>query len=309
MRRILTIASLGFFFWTASLQWCNSAQVQKPKKINLTTKDGVEISATYYPSSLGEQAVPIVLLHDLKESQARFEALAKALQNPPDPEIASKAVLTVDLRGHGRSLVQHGRGGQSRKLDAARFGQVDFRNMVSQDMEAVRKFLVTENDARRLNLNKLCLLGVGMGANVATTWAAVDWSAPPLAIRKQGQDVKGLVLISPEWKHRGLPLLGPLQQPGVQKRISVMIAYGEKDPKAKKSAQTVYKNLKKYRPDPPRDEVREKKNLFIFPLPVRLQGTKLLTVQDFKMQQRLEIFIERRLSNKEFPWIRRRETN
>jgi len=309
MRHFLTVARLWFFFWMACLQWCGSVQAEDHKEIHLTTKDGVEISATYYPSSLGEQAVPVVLLHDFKESQARFEALAKALQNPSDPEIESKAVITVDLRGHGKSLVQHGRGGQSRKLDAARLGQAGFRNMVSQDMEAVRKFLVTENDARRLNLNKLCLLGVGMGANVATTWAAVDWSAPPLAIRKQGQDVKGLVLISPEWKHRGLPLLGPLQQPGVQKRVSVMIAYGDRDSKAKKSAQTVYKNLKKHRPDPPRDEVREKKNLYIFPLPTRLQGTKLLTVQDFKMLQRLEIFIERRLSDKDFSWIRRRETN
>ena len=66
--------------------------------------------------------------------------------------------------------------------------------MAALDMEAVRKFLVDKNDAGELNLNKLCLVGSGMGASVAANWAVQDWSAPPLAVGKQGQDVKALVL-------------------------------------------------------------------------------------------------------------------
>ena len=37
-------------------------------------------------------------------------------------------------------------------------------------MEAVRRFLVKENDKGELNLNSLTLLGSGMGANVAAYW-------------------------------------------------------------------------------------------------------------------------------------------
>lgn len=286
-----------------------SKKVPPPKHVTLTTKDGVKLGVTYFASNLGQEAVPVVMLHDFKESRAVFNSLARALQNPAEKKHDSVAVLTVDLRGHGDSTSIVDFSGRTRELEAARLKPLDFQNMVRFDMEAVRKFLVKKNDQRELNLNKLCLVGTGMGANVATTWAAVDWSAPPLARRKQGQDVKALVLVSPQWNFRGLPLLRPIKQPGVREKLSILIAYGQRDSKAAKDARILYKNLEKFHPEPPLDQQREKKDLFLFPLPTKLQGTRLLTDPDFGMQPKLATFIDLRLSQKDFEWIARRTGN
>ncbi len=62
--------------------------------------------------------------------------------------------------------------------------------MIDQDLEACKSFLMDKNNAGELNINKLCVVGVEMGAVVAVDWAAWDWHWPRLATGKQGQDVK-----------------------------------------------------------------------------------------------------------------------
>ena len=104
--------------------------------------------------------------------------------------------------------------------------------MAAFDMEAVRGFLVGKNDAGELNLNKLCLVGSGMGANVAANWALQDWTAPPLAIGKQGQDVKALVLISPRWSYSGLSFQGPMQFRPLKENVAWQLIYGVEDTKS-----------------------------------------------------------------------------
>jgi len=276
------------------------------EEVSLTTKDGVQLKADFYPSSMGKDAVPIVMLHDFKENRKVFSALARALQTPAGDEQPSHAVLTVDLRGHGESTTQTAPNGQSRELETDRLGKNDFRDMVSFDMEAVRKFLVTKNDAGQLNLNKLTLLGSGLGANVATAWSAVDWSTPKLANRKQGQDLKGLILISPEWGHRGLPMLKPLRHPGVREKISMLIIYGEEDRRSSKDASTINKNLERWHPLPPPEDRREKQDLVVLGLPTALKGTRLVTDADFGMLPDIERFLNYRLTKQDFEWIRRR---
>lgn len=282
-----------------------SFRASAPEEIKLTTKDGVKLAATYYPSSLGKEAVPVVMLHDFKESRTVFNNLAEALQEGGEGR-DSRAVITVDLRGHGESTVQVSGDGRIRDLDASRLRPSDFQDMVAQDMEAVRRFLVEENDAGKLNLNNLCLVGAGMGANVATYWAAVDWAAPRLAALKQGQDVKALVLASPEWSFQGLRLLRPLKQPNVRKDVSFFIVYGDQVSQAKEDANTVYKNLSKYHPEPPRSKIRELKDLFLINLPTKLQGTMLLTSPEFGMLPSLDDFIDARITQKHFGWESRK---
>jgi len=284
-----------------------SRRAARPEELKLTTKDGVRLAVTYYPSSKGKEAVPIVMLHDFKESRTVFNSLAEALQSPADDEGDSRAVITVDLRGHGESTLQVSGDGRTRDLEASRLGVADFQAMVAFDLDEVRKFLVEQNDAGKLNLNSLCLLGSGMGADVAVNWAAYDWSFPQLPTRKQGQDVKALILASPEWNFRGLPLLRPLREPGVRGEISFFIVYGDQDSRAKKDANTIYKNLEKYHPEPPPGKARELKDLFVFPLPTKLQGTTLLTTPEFGMLRDLNDFIDVRLTQRHFQWVSRKK--
>ena len=51
------------------------------ENVKLQTRDGVELSASYYPSrnakdpTLGKQVTPVVLLHDEKDTQGMFSSL------------------------------------------------------------------------------------------------------------------------------------------------------------------------------------------------------------------------------------------
>lgn len=281
----------------------------EPKDVRLMTKDGVQLQATYYPAVPGEKqdTVPIILLHDYKESRAVYDDFARYLQQAPldDPKKAPRAVLTVDFRGHGDSKSAQTVDGSIIELDAANFRTADYEAMVVFDMEAVRKFLVQKNNAGELNLNQLGVLGAGMGANVATLWTARDWSMPPLPRLKQGQDVKALMLISPRWNYRGLPLVGPMKHPAIQREISVLLAYGEQDKTVQRDAENIYKTLKRFHPEPPRDRVAELKDLYSFNLPTSLQGAELVTKRQFELVPLIDRFIELRLGQKEFVWIDR----
>jgi pimeloyl-ACP methyl ester carboxylesterase len=300
----------GCFCWTPvsnAQRVSDRGDRAAPKNSIVATKDGVQLGITYFASDEGQDSVPVVLLHDYKESRMVFNGLARALQNPQGPDDLSLAVITFDFRGHGESKTIQGPGGQTKKIDAAKLRNNDYLAMVNFDMEAIRKFLVGKNDAGELNLNKLCLVGVGMGANVATYWAARDWSAPPLALVKQGQDVKGLVQVSPKWSYRSLPLVRPLKHPAIRSEISTMIVWGAEDRKANRDAKNIYKILERFHPEPPRDQLEEKKDLFEVELPTSLHGSELLTNPQFRMLPLLKAFIDARIVKKDYEWSKRRQ--
>jgi pimeloyl-ACP methyl ester carboxylesterase len=305
------LASLAGAAERSVAQGVRPARALPPEEYSLTTKDGVQLRITYYPSSAGPQAVPVVLLHDFNETRAVLQPLAAMLNNPP-PELAESlppgplptpmAAVTVDLRGHGDSKTAF-EGDSSFELDANRFGVADFQDMVLFDMEAVRSFLVERNDAGELNLNKLCVVGAGMGANVALTFAARDWAIPPLAARKQGQDVKALVLISPRKTFRGLSSVEPLKFPPVQQELSIYLAYGARDPKVAKDGENIQKIFARYHAEPPAEFAATRKDYFAYALPTSMQGSELVTAPEFGQAPRIAAFIEMRLGRRDFPHV------
>lgn len=292
-----------------------AGRLAAPESLSLTTKDGVQIGVTYYASNAATQAVPVILLHDFNETRAVFEPLARLLQNPPadlqqdlPPGAAPqpRAVVTVDLRGHGQSKTAFDVDGLPVELDASRFGQADFEDMVLYDLEAVRAFLVERNDAGELNLNKLGIVGAGMGANVALNYAARDWAIPNLMARKQGQDVKALVLLSPTRMFHGLSSIEPLKFPPIQQQLSVFLAYGAGTPKIAKDCETMVKTWSRYHPEPPRREIATRKDFYVFAPQTQLQGTELLTSEEFGLAPRITGFIEMRLGRIDYPHVVRK---
>lgn len=246
LRTLLIVLPLLLAAAEAAAQRTTSAEVESK---TLKTKDGVELNITYYASSVGKDATPVILLHDLKGTGRDFARLARRLQQPEeDDKHESFAVVTVDLRGHGDSRKQTNRG-RTRELDSAKLSVQDMRGMVLGDMEAVRKFLVTENDAGKLNLNRLSIVGAGLGAIVAVNFAANDWAAPQLATIKQGQDVKALVLVSPEWKIKGLSMQNALKQYGVQREVAMMMPFGNEKRNISRNVERVYGQLDRYHSD------------------------------------------------------------
>jgi pimeloyl-ACP methyl ester carboxylesterase len=316
--------AVGLAAWLAGalLAAQGAAQAPRPGRLappgehSLTTKDGVQIKITYYPSNAGQQAVPVILLHDYNETRAVMEPLAAMLHNPPAAVTdllpqgfgapAACAAVTVDLRGHGGSKMAFN-AADSYELDANHFRLEDFQDMVLYDMEAVRSFLLALNDAGQLNLNKLCIVGAGMGANVALNFAARDWSIPPLAVRKQGQDVKALVLLSPRRVFNGLSSVEPLKFPPIQQDLSIYLAYGAGDRRVARDCEAIVKILERYHPEPPPAQVADRKDLFVFAPDVTLQGTKLLTNEQFGLAPKIAAFVEMRLGTKDFPYTVRKK--
>ncbi len=295
-------ALAGVFFWgTVSWGYAQSskepATIPAPKDLALETRDGVILRATYYPSLLGKEAVAVLLLHDFEGSRADLSPLALVLQR------AGHAVLTLDLRGHGESTSLKG---SARTLSTNQLGNEDFQLMVSQDIERAKRFLREENNEGRLNLEKLCVVGVGMGATLAMEWARLDWSWPPLVTYKQGQDVKALVLISPKFTFRGLSAANLFKHPQASRRISALIIFGEAKSEALQDAKRIHGMFERLQP---KAEKPEHRTLFFIPQKTNLQATRLIdekNLRAFKIDQLVLNFIYARLVNQDYPWTERR---
>ncbi len=288
-------------------------QPEKPTVVSMKTKDGVELSGTYYPSMAGKNATPVVLIPDWKDSRAVYDQLARRMQGTAagrdgadGDQQESFAVLTVDLRGHGDSTKQRGPGGATRELDAAKIDRAALAAMVQFDMQAIRSFLVDENDAGKLNINKLSIVGAGLGASVAVNWAALDWSYPPLAVGKQGQDVKGLVLISPEWSYKGLLMTRALRHPGIRKKVAFLILYGGGERSNTADAKRIEKQLERYHERPDSLPEGEPNSLTLSAPETKLQGTTFLTQAGAPAEDAIIKFLTVHVADKDFEWTKRR---
>jgi pimeloyl-ACP methyl ester carboxylesterase len=288
----------------------DSDKLPDPVVVQLETRDGLQMELTYYASTKGKDAVPIVMLHGWKGSSADMASLALTMQQPIiNMQRAGHAVIVPDLRGHGKSTRIRN---DAKPIDQALMKKADFDAMVSQDMEAVKRFLIEKNNAAELNIEKLCVVGADMGALVAMNWAVLDWSIPDLLTGKQGKDVRALVLISPPLNFRGVSTAAALASPTIKTGLSVLIIVGaEKGTgKAHDDAQRINKLLAAVRPKPPTDPEEFRKNppdLFFDELKTTLQGTKILEDRKLGAQVSGDIaqFIDLRLAGKRFPWSMR----
>jgi len=274
-----------------------------PKTVELLTKDGVKLSATYSASDRGRETVPLILLHGFKGSRSDYDEFARFLQREHH-----HAVLTVDLRGHGESTHQSF-GSEQRTLSAERLRPEDFEAMVQFDVEESKRFLMREHHAGKLNIERLGLIGAGMGATIATYWSFNDWAAPRLAI-KQGQDVRALVLISPETRFKAFNIVEPFTSPELRSEVALYLIAAGAHSKAGKAAEQIYNTVKRYHPLPaedlPADKALAAKTLFLDTnYETTLQGTKLLG-EKLGVEERIAKFIELRLAKPSIPWAERR---
>jgi dienelactone hydrolase len=150
---------------------------EAPVSLALTTTDGATLSATFYPAE-GQPSCGVVLVHDIGGSSAEWEAYAKRLQQ------SGIASIAFDMRGHGGST---GPGGK--KVSFRSFEAQDWLEAI-YDIEAARDALPEQGvDPRNLGI-----VGAGMGANIATHYAAQD------------ESIQALVLISPGLEYDGVTI-------------------------------------------------------------------------------------------------------
>jgi hypothetical protein len=275
-------------------------KLPEPEIVALKTKDKVNLIATYLASNKGKDAVAVILLHMFKGNRHDVEAFGKFLQTK------GHAVIMPDLRGHGDSTTVDD---YPRKLDAATMPATQFPLMVEQDLEAVKSFLVTQNNASKLNIERLCVVAAEMSVPIAVQWTLLDWSWKKLPNLKQGQDVKALVLLSPSVFYKTVNCAQAFtnQESVVKREISIFFVAGAEDVPAAREAARLHDLLAKVRPKP--DKVEDKTVFLENTLKTKLVGTKLLGEASLGVDQYIAQFIELRVATQPWPWTNRAPAN
>jgi hypothetical protein len=166
-------------------------------------------------------------------------------------------------------------------------------------METVKSFLIVQNNAGELNIDKLCIVGAEMGAIIAADWAQLDWSWPVLSNGKQGQDVKALVLISPESNFKGMKLIDAVSAPEIRGELAIMLIAGRKNSRYSEEASKLNKHFAKYHVD------KTSPTLELLRPETKLQGAKLLSEKSLGVEAAIVKFVDL-LVKKPFPWDERR---
>lgn len=280
--RLVGLAVLVLVVFSASSVsrlWAQQAgnKTGKEEKTLSSRKDGWPIHVTYYPSRLKQNASVVVLLHMRGGNRlvwTRKGGMAETLQSQ------GHAVIAVDLRKHGQSkptsVSAVGKKKSRKGTASSNLTRFDYNLMVISDMEAIKKFIFIEHQAKKLNMRKLAVVGAGMSGPVAVAFAANDWAkkphsdAPTLSARTpRGQDVQALVLLSPESNVPGLQINRALKF--LKRRTAFLVCVGDRNArKPLAEANKVYNQLK------PISEDKEKRRNWLNPFPVQLQGTDLL---------------------------------
>lgn len=277
----------------------------------LATRDGETIHCTYFPSVAGKKAPVAVLMHGEKGNRLVWQTgpgntsgLAGALQQN------EFAVLTVDLRKHGENIA--GSGGApaaNKKSDPIKLLPRDYQRMVAFDLEAVKKFLLEEHENQKLNVNKLALVGADFSAAVALQYFELDWSkqpyddAPVPAQRTpKGQDVRALVLLSPDTSVPGLSVTAATQQiRALNGFVSVMIGVGTKDDNDKGAAEKLADQIS----PPGIKKEGAAQYLFLEKYDTKLRGTDLLN-KGLKVEVAMYNFLDKFVKNAPGEWRTRK---
>lgn len=125
------------------------AEVSKATPVTLSTKDGWALAASYLPAQPEKRTV--VLLHDLGKNKEAFSILRNTLASE------GFGYLALDLRGYGQSV------GGGKASSFAREGVDNPFNKMTRDVDAALEFL----HKKGVKDTDLCVLGAGLGANVA----------------------------------------------------------------------------------------------------------------------------------------------
>jgi len=235
----------------------DAATGQAVEELRLETSDGIRIAAWYYPAPDGVKATAtVILIHDLEGSHKTVDHLARSLQT------AGCAVVAPDLRGHGgsgsRPAVLAGSGTKGDAVEprllkkndlesmaAATGGRIRDQSGLRGEIEAVRNWIKQKSGGGGVDIDRLCVVGCGLGGTLAAMWTAADWNWPPTTAGPQGQQVRALVVISPLWATKGISMSVPLSSEGLQRVIPLMVVAGKSD----RDSVRLFDQIKRFRPD------------------------------------------------------------
>lgn len=302
LRRACRVPTILAVLLTTSLALAPTVHGQETKKKDVVSeqsipsKDGrFSLKATYYQSSAGQTAPVVVLLAGRSGNRMIWKPFAEYLQK------SGYAVLAVDLRVQGETAATATQAGG--KVETGELKATDYTEMVADDMEAVKRFIFDEHQRKNLNMAKMAIVAADQLCSVAVAYADLDWSktpyddAPTFAQRTpRGQDVKALVLLSPEQTAPGLSVLQSMAKMKAAK-IPVLIGVSKSDPQDKGSSRKIHQVLA------PRKEGYE--HIYLEQYQGKGRGTDLLAAP-LRTPVHISNFLDQHLKKLEIDWQDRR---
>ncbi len=296
-------AAVSLAAWLApsslTAQTGNKKVVSEEK--TLVTKLGISLKTTYFPSSAGEEAPVVILLHGKAGNRLVWKDFAALLQQN------EFAVVTLDLSGHGESDVRSPKNaGTGKKSASGTLKPAEYQAMVADDLEAVKKFLHDEHQKKLLNMGKLAIAGADFSTAVAIVYADRDWQKVPFddaasleARTPRGQDVKALILLSPDEQIPGLAAPQSLQRLRAI-GIRAMIGFSKGDTHDKGTAKKTYEHLA------PKKVAEDKQYVYLLEYEGKLRGTDLLNQEDQKVETNIFNFLDKHVKQLPIEWRDRR---
>lgn len=266
------------------------AQEKDATPTTLTTPSRVQLAATYWEATNGKESPVIVLLHSEGGNRKKWEPIAGGLQKK------GYAVLSVDLRKHGESP------GAAEDDTDIQLKPADYSAMITDDMEAVKSFLIEKHHASELNIRKTGLVAIGNMGAVAINAGWVDWmrkpypDGPPSARTPRGQDVQTIVLISPNANVKGVKTNDGMKQTKIA-GIKYLVVVGAKDKGKKTSAEKILKSLKAGL-----RKGTETEQILTYSYPSKLNGEDLVARESRSMLTLLTEFHDTKLKPVAQPW-------
>ena len=254
--------------------------------LTLQTKDGVQLNVQFLASTKGKNAPAIILIHDWEHSSKDFMAEDGIAY---DFQKKGFAVIAPDLRGHGKSLSVVN---DDKEIDLKKFKKADFASMM-EDLETCKRYLLEQNNEGKLNIELLSILACGKTSVLAMEWAIQDWRWPPHKGVKQGQDVKSLILLSPEKSWKGLSITKSMKASVISgkdgKALPLFVLTGDANDSLKRQTKEIENTLKRTRGE----DLAEDSLTVIVGRRTKIQGAEF--TESAKARQRIQQFIELRV--------------
>lgn len=180
-----------------ALTWLASpvAEAHESIGVEYTTADGVVIVGDYWtPIDMSKKAPAVILLHMFRSDRSAWLPLV------PELEKAGFAVMTIDLRGHGQSIMPEDRQLAKRVSDR----DPGLFQAMHHDVTGAYHWLQQRPE---VDLSRLAIIGASVGCSVAIDYAGGDKSVDVLVLMTPGKNYLGLDSMAHLKKYGRRPVL------------------------------------------------------------------------------------------------------
>lgn len=254
--------------------------------------------------------VPDLRGHGKSTTRTVIEYQNANAATPSPPQEGDGAFLPADDSGFYQRRPRRSPSGQQREqmipitkdveYKVGDFTDDDYLAMAEYDLALLRAFLVFENNNERLNLNKLSLVGIEMGASLAVVWAERDWGKRPPV-----RQLKTVTLVSPVANQ----VTGLFAGKALREGVAFMIVVGQNSSEYLEGAKKIRSEILGGKEDTEQG-IRSKCPLIL--CNTEKQGSPLFQLDkpNPNLRAGIPLFIEDRinkLDGKETKWVRIKE--